>query len=320
MENIETLNKENTININGRSFQKIGDITTRNGKYSFAFDGTNFDFTMMSADGNLHNDNDGRYGIRANANPITNGVNIPLLTEKVVFANLCNRMKNEFKSNDDLKKAVEYISYANKEVGELAATMSIKFDFTSPEKEAETEREFQRKCEEIANTIDSRAKSRLSETKEEEIKESEDTIDTVDAFNGVTIEAVTNKVAESDENLDPNALIQILSTEELARVQEKIEKGEPTVEAIKQVLNERPDVAKMVNDGMTIEESINEITKPDYEPEKTNVNQMDEPAKVLKLTPPKNNMAAFADALILCLVAQLTIFITVLLVLFVMNK
>lgn len=215
METVENIEMTKELNINGKNYRKIGDIHTVNGKYSFAYDGDHFNFTMTRQDSNSRSDNNGRYSLKENVNPVTNGVNIPMLTEKVVFASLCDKMQESFKNNNDFNKAVDYISFVNKEVNEFPETMDINFDFSTPEKALETERIFQEKCNELAAIIDEHAKQRL-------------------------------------------------------------------------------------------EQKENDIDKED--------------TKVLKLTPKKNNRAAFVDVIILCVVAQLTIFITVLAVLFVMNS
>ena len=212
-------NMENTININGKTYQKLGDISTINGIYTFAYDESHVDFTMTK-DGNIY-DNNGRYSLKENINPITNGVNIPLLTEKVVFSNLCTKIYNMIKSGTDLKKVSLYISSINDEISEISETMNIKFDFSTQEKAKETEKIFQDKCIEIATIIDEKTKLSI-ETK--------------------------------NLNIDAN------------------------IEKTSQLAN------------------------------KTLI-----PASI-------RNRAAFVDVIILCVVAQLTIFLTVLAVLFVMNR
>lgn len=304
--------------IQGREYSNIG--TIRNGKkiYDFGYDGTNVNFAKRLLNGN-HADNTNNLTILGNRDS-NNRVDIPSLVEKVVFTKVCETLNNEYGKIPDMDERFSnmslYIGMLNEHLSDIKAKASMVYDFSTPEKTAETEAKFAAMCNDIFVLIDSKIKTdiRIAKQTQSNIVDNNSSVVPSEEVNLNTNGQVFSqvRVSESEEavNTATTDIFDVDVLREKLTVEEKEEANRYLVEgaqnelyAILMVLNNRESVQQKIAEGYTLQEAIAMTID---EPVKTESNgiSLEKPKVLVK----ERKEAAYIDTIVLSLVAQLTIF------------
>ena len=287
----------NSYNIGGSIYTGIGSLNTARNNYLFVSNGSNITFLRQTPMRNYESNYGGKfYPIALEDYRWYN-----IIAEDMILNYLASNLTNRYGSlsqEQALSYINSYISYASDELNNISD-----YDFNiSPEiSEEEAKQIFIDSCRNLSNQIDSRVMSRMK------------------ANDKTRVDNI--RVDENDLNL--NDIISRLSWYDLNNVQELLKNSDDPIKTTIEYLSNRDDIKYLIGAGYTPIQAIkyviidgNTVTI-DNEMTNTEENTI-EKAKVKVLSNNKKE-AAYVDTIILCLFAQLTIFLVLLGVLFLLK-
>ena len=195
------------------------------------------------------------------------------------------------KTEVTLDNIAAYLSYAALELQKLG---NIDFDIDPNLSMEEKETVFKEKCDRIAMDIDNTVMARMRSNNKD---------------------VVDNYYKDSNLDLSLQSIIGKLSLYDLNNIAELAKNSDDPLKVTLEYLSNRDDIKELVNNGMSRLEAINHIIMEGKTVEE--VMGLEKPKVKTKGTPnQKIGTAAYVDTIVLCLFAQLTIFLVLLGILF----
>ena len=282
----------NSYNVNGSIYTGISELDTSKNKYLFISDGNNITFLRETPNGNYENNYGGKfYPIALEDYRWAN-----IIAEDMILTRMSERLTEMYglaKTEVTLDNMVSYISYAATELQKLG---NIDFDIDPTLPMEEKEQAFIDRCNTIAMDIDNVVMAKMRS-------------------NGKDI--VDNSYKD-DGDITLQDIISHLSLYDLNNIAPIVKDSEDPLKATVEYLANRDDIKYLVEQGMSRREAIkfviiegNPVTLETGNELSTDLNK----DKVKVLTPPNKN-AAYVDMIILGIIAQITIFLVLLGVIF----
>nr|MBP3259423.1 hypothetical protein [Bacilli bacterium] len=294
----------NSYNIGGNIYTGISEFNTGRNNYLFISSGNNISFLRQTPNKNYENNYGGRfYPIALEDYRWAN-----IIAEDMILNKLAARLTEMYglaKTEITLDNIVSYLSYAATELQKIG---NIDFDIDPNLSMAEKESAFREKCDAIAMDIDNSVMARMRSNGKEVVdnyyKDDIADISLQDIISHLSLYDLNNLTPLIKESDDPlKTTIEYLSNRD--DIKELAKYDIPYRKAIKYIIIE----------GHTVEEVLKlENKTPIEEPVRTE--ETIEKDKVKTLTLDNKNNAAYVDLIVLCLIAQLTIFLVLLGVLY----
>ena len=276
----------NSYNVNGSIYTGISELKSGKNNYLFISDGNNITFLRQTPNQNYENNYGGKfYPIALEDYRWAN-----IIAEDMILTKLAARLTEMYglaKTEVTLDNMVSYISYAANELQKIG---NIDFDIDPSLSMAEKEQAFKEKCDVIAMDIDNAVMARMRS-------------------NGKDV--VDNYYKDDIDDISLQEIITHLSLYDLNNIAPLVKDSDDPLKATIEYLSERDDIKYLVEQGMSRREAIkyviiegNQVTLQTGNELSTDLNK----DKVKVLTPP-NKVAAYVDTIVLCLFAQITIFL-----------
>ena len=276
----------NSYNVNGSIYTGISELNSGKNNYLFISDGNNITFLRQTPNQNYENNYGGKfYPIALEDYRWAN-----IIAEDMILTKLAARLTEMYglaKTEVTLDNMVSYISYAANELQKIG---NIDFDIDPSLSMAEKEQAFKEKCDVIAMDIDNAVMARMRS-------------------NGKDV--VDNYYKDDIDDISLQEIITHLSLYDLNNIAPLVKDSDDPLKATIEYLSERDDIKYLVEQGMSRREAIkyviiegNQVTLQTGNELSTDLNK----DKVKVLTPP-NKVAAYVDTIVLCLFAQITIFL-----------
>lgn len=299
-------------NIDGSTYNGLGDITTKTNKYLILYDGKNVNFLRETKDGNYFQNNNGRFNNIAFNYPN----NLTLMTEDIILKDLTNRLTNKLQ-NMSYEEAVNYITtyiaYLDVEIKNIDDNYVIN---------TTEEGLFRNKCMEILNSIEERVEAKLKVNDKDTVKSEE--VNTA----SILVPVFNSNLTITKPSLDIKEIIQNLTMEDLNNINYELVKDssrEP-LSVVIDLLSEREDIKYLINNGYSKEDAIryviidgNTVNMP------PNGTMEQAKVKVLSTNEGKPSHSSegsegFIEALVYVLIGQIVIFALIIGVLMIMMK
>ena len=297
----------NSYNVNGSIYTGISELNTGKNNYLFITNGNNITFLRQTPNRNYENNYGGKfYPIALEDYRWAN-----IIAEDMILNKMAARLTEMYglvKTEITLDNIVSYISYA---ADELQKRGNIDIDIDPSLSMAEKEAAFREECDTIAMDIDNSVMARMRS-------------------NGKDV--IDNYYKDDIADISLQEIITHLSLYDLNNLAPLIKESDDPLETTIKYLSNREDISKLAEykipyrkaikyiivERKTVEEVLKlENKTPIEEPVKTE--ETLEQAKVMKLelnNKQKPGNAAYIDTIVLCLIAQLTIFLVLIGVLY----
>lgn len=286
----------NSYNVNGSIYTGISELNTGKNNYLFISDGNNITFLRQTPNQNYENNYGGKfYPIALEDYRWAN-----IIAEDMILNKLAARLTEMYglaKTEITLDNMVSYISYAANELQKLG---NIDFDIDPSLSISEKESAFREKCDVIAMDIDNLVMARMRSN-------GKDVVDNYykDDIANISLQDIISHLSLYDlNNLAP--LIKE-SDDPLKTTIEYLSNRDDIKELAKYDISYRKAIKYIIIEGRTVEEVLKlENKTPIVEPVKEETMEKD---KVKTLTLDNKKNAAYVDLIVLCLISQLTIFL-----------
>lgn len=287
----------NSYNIGGSIYTGLGTLDTGKNNYLFLSNGSNITFLRQTPMKNY----EANYGGKFYPIALEDYRWYNILAEDMILNYLASNLTNRY-GNLSQEQALGYInsylSYASRELKNIS---EYEFNISPEASREDAEKIFIDSCRNLANQIDSVVMSMMKANDKTKVDD----------------------IRVEDNNLNLNDIISRLSWYDLNNVQELLKNSDDPTKTTIEYLSNRDDIKYLVSVGYTPIQAIKYViidgNKVTLDNEMTNTEENTiEKAKVKVLTHNKKE-AAYVDTIILCLFAQLTIFLVLLGVLFLLK-
>ena len=287
----------NSYNIGGSIYTGISELNTGKNNYLFISNGNNITFLRQTPNQNYENNYGGKfYPIALEDYRWAN-----IIAEDMILNKLAARLTEMFglaKTEITLDNMVSYISYAADELQKLG---NIDIDIDPSLSISEKESAFREECDRIAMDIDNSVMARMRN-------------------NGKGV--VDNYYKDDIANISLQDIISHLSLYDLNNLAPLIKESDDPLKTTIEYLSNRDDIKELAKydisyrkaikyiiiEGRTVEEVLKlENKTPIEEPVKTEETIEKDKVKTLTLDNKKN--AAYVDLIVLCIISQITIFL-----------